>query len=87
MFEKRYNAVTLIRLACICCCISALFASCSENGEYRPSVDDVTRWCKGQRLDHFSQEETRTWKQRYFVNDTFFDGRGPVFLMCGRRRI
>ena len=83
MFKKNYSAVALIRLACICCCISALFASCSENGESRPSVDDVTRWYKEQRLDHFSQEETRTWKQRYFVNDTFFDGSGPVFLCVG----
>ncbi len=34
-------------------------------------------------MDHFSPEETRTWKQRYFVNDEFFDGNGPVFLCVG----
>ena len=80
MSEKHYKAITLIRLACICSCIFALLASCSEDEGYSPSV---TRWYTEQRLDHFSQEETRTWEQRYFVNDTFFDGSGPVFLCVG----
>ncbi len=83
MFKKLSNTVSLIRLACIGCCIFILFGACSENGEPRPSPDDGTRWFHEQRLDHFSQEETRTWKQRYFVNDAFFDGSGPVFLCVG----
>ena len=38
-----------------------------------------------QRLDHFKSSDLRTWNQRYFVNDTFFNrkGNGPVFLMIG----
>ena len=40
------------------------------------------RWFT-QRLDHFNEAETRTWKQRYFVNDTFHKPGGPVFLMIG----
>jgi len=82
-FKKHYNAAALVRLACSCCFIFSLFASCNENGESNRSSNEVTRWYKEQQLDHFSQEETRTWKQRYFVNDTFFDGSGPVFLCVG----
>ena len=38
-----------------------------------------------QRLDHFKSSDLRTWNQRYFVNDTFFNKEkgGPVFLMIG----
>ena len=36
-----------------------------------------------QRLDHFNEAETRTWKQRYFINDEFHKPGGPVFLMIG----
>ncbi|XP_025835143.1 putative serine protease F56F10.1 [Agrilus planipennis] len=38
-----------------------------------------------QNLDHFNPSDTRTWRQRYFVNDSFFEsnGDGPVFLMIG----
>ena len=38
-----------------------------------------------QRLDHFKSSDLRTWNQRYFVNDLFFNrkGNGPVFLMIG----
>lgn len=36
-----------------------------------------------QRLDHFNSADARTWKQRYFVNDTFFESSGPVLLMIG----
>lgn len=34
-----------------------------------------------QRLDHFDPQDSRTWLQRYFVNDSFWDPtNGPVFL-------
>ena len=36
-----------------------------------------------QRLDHFDESLTATWKQRYWINDTFFDGTGPAFIMIG----
>jgi hypothetical protein len=35
-----------------------------------------------QRLDHFNGQETRTWKQRYFVNDTFWDPAAPGPIFC-----
>ncbi|XP_043221434.1 putative serine protease K12H4.7 [Amphibalanus amphitrite] len=36
-----------------------------------------------QQLDHFDASETRTWQQRYQVNDSFYQPGGPVFLMIG----
>ncbi|KAK7788861.1 hypothetical protein R5R35_007892 [Gryllus longicercus] len=36
-----------------------------------------------QTLDHFDHLDVRTWSQRYFVNDTFWERGGPVFLMIG----
>jgi serine protease 16 len=34
-------------------------------------------------LDHFDAQITAVWSQRYFVNESFFDGTGPVFLCVG----
>lgn len=36
-----------------------------------------------QVLDHFDRTNDETFSQRYFVNSTFFDGSGPVFLCVG----
>lgn len=37
-----------------------------------------------QKLDHFSNGSSSTWKQRYFVNSTWWDKEsGPVFFMLG----
>ncbi|MEQ2225860.1 hypothetical protein ILYODFUR_021887 [Ilyodon furcidens] len=36
-----------------------------------------------QKLDHFNGADSRVWKQRYFVNETFYKPGGPVFLMIG----
>jgi len=37
-----------------------------------------------QRLDHFDDSNRRTWKQRYFFNDTFRKKEdSPVFLQIG----
>ena len=37
-----------------------------------------------QKLDHFNPSDTRTWQQRYFVNDTNWEMKGgPVFLNIG----
>ncbi|XP_075057974.1 putative serine protease K12H4.7 [Mixophyes fleayi] len=36
-----------------------------------------------QRLDHLNGADSRVWKQRYFVNDSFTQDSGPVFLMIG----
>ena len=34
-------------------------------------------------LDHFHPTDGRVWKQRYFVNDSFYQTGGPVFIMIG----
>ena len=36
-----------------------------------------------QKRDHFDASDTSTWQQAYYVNDTYFDGTGPVFLCVG----
>lgn len=36
-----------------------------------------------QRLDHYDESNVLTWKQRYWVNENYFDGTGPVFIMIG----
>jgi hypothetical protein len=36
-----------------------------------------------QPLDQFDATLRRTWRQRYFVNASFFNGDGPVFLCVG----
>lgn len=36
-----------------------------------------------QKLDHFNPTDNRVWKQRYFINDTFYKRGGPVFLQIG----
>ncbi|EFA84445.1 hypothetical protein PPL_02477 [Heterostelium album PN500] len=34
-----------------------------------------------QELDHFDQQNTKTFQQRYLINDQYWDGKGPVFIM------
>ncbi|KAH8397566.1 hypothetical protein KR222_010250 [Zaprionus bogoriensis] len=48
------------------------------------TLDVEDMWFK-QRLDHFQPADTRTWRQRYFVNEAYYrnDSRAPVFLMIG----
>ncbi|PRP86137.1 hypothetical protein PROFUN_03124 [Planoprotostelium fungivorum] len=49
-----------------------------ENAE--PS--DNARWFE-QELDHFSPQDQGTWKQRYFVNETYYKAGGPFFINVG----
>ncbi|XP_060534670.1 putative serine protease F56F10.1 [Cylas formicarius] len=44
---------------------------------------NFTRWFT-QNLDHFDPTNRKTWEQRYYVNDEFFDrSKNTVFLMIG----
>ena len=36
-----------------------------------------------QQLDHFNPADTRTWQQRFFVNDENWKQGGPVFIQIG----
>jgi hypothetical protein len=53
-----------------------------EGAYVRGGADGLTQYF-GQRLDHFDRQETRTWAQRYFANDSAFVVAGPVFLCVG----
>ena len=50
--------------------------------QYDRDVEDL--WFE-QRLDHFDDKNTLTWKQRYFVNDQYYrnDTNAPIFIMIG----
>ena len=37
-----------------------------------------------QQLDHFNPADTRTWQQRYFINDQHWKKNGPVFILVGQ---
>ncbi|XP_063919924.1 putative serine protease K12H4.7 [Zophobas morio] len=51
----------------------------------RESVRDIPEQWFTQSLDHFNPTDERTWQQRYFSNDQYFDSTagGPVFIMIG----
>ena len=56
-----------------------------ENAEFvMPNSAQKEMWFD-QVLDHYDYKETKFWKQRYFVIDTYFKPSvGPVFLyICG----
>ncbi|XP_013105194.2 putative serine protease K12H4.7 [Stomoxys calcitrans] len=36
-----------------------------------------------QKLDHFDENETRTWQMRYMANDEFYEQGGPLFIYVG----
>jgi serine protease 16 len=59
------------------------FTSCNSGDSQTESPKVHTRWYSKQRLDHFSETEARVWSQRFFVNESYFDGTGPVFLCVG----
>ncbi|KAJ4455439.1 putative Thymus-specific serine protease [Paratrimastix pyriformis] len=41
-------------------------------------------WFTQQKLNHFDLSDSRTWSQKYYVNDSFWGGPGsPIFLMLG----
>lgn len=44
-----------------------------ESGNGHKTFAATERWFN-QKVDHYDPTNTATWKQRYYVNDTFFDG-------------
>lgn len=52
------------------------------NGYIRPENLPKKHWFE-QKLDHFNPADIRTWKQKYYVNDTFHKPGGPIFLQIG----
>ena len=56
----------------------------AESVDTPTSADCHVNYFK-QPLDHFNLSETRTFQQRYFWNDTFFDSKagGPILYYTG----
>lgn len=52
-------------------------------GSTIPGNPNVTIGWFDQKLDHFNQNDIRTWKQKYWMNDMFYKPGGPVFIMIG----
>ena len=59
------------------------YKSNSINKNHRNNDDPNTKWYTSQTLDHFDSNNIQTFSQRYFINDTFFNGNGPIFLCVG----
>lgn len=53
----------------------------SEDG-LESNLLPAAQWFE-QNLDHFDPTNSKTWQQRFYVNDTFYKPNGPVFLMIG----
>ncbi|XP_012279295.1 putative serine protease K12H4.7 [Orussus abietinus] len=49
----------------------------------RPSPMSLSKEWITQPLDHFNHRDNRTWQMRYFENDEFFEGSGPILVMLG----
>jgi len=54
--------------------------SCDE-----PEDEPVNEQWFTQHLDHYDPQNSKTWQQRYFVNESYWTNKekGPVFLMLG----
>ncbi len=82
--------VILMILGCICSCWSMPGRRGSRHRFLMSPPSPAclkpleAQWFENQRLDHFNPDDKRTWSQRYFVNETFWEPKsGPVFLMLG----
>ncbi|XP_056420864.1 putative serine protease K12H4.7 isoform X1 [Hyla sarda] len=72
----------LLLLTCLWLSGSHAFTHRRFGGKPEVLVMVQDRWFT-QRLDHFDGADTRVWQQRYFMNDSFTQSGGPVFLMIG----
>ncbi len=81
----------VVTVLCVVAALSVVDARRSKHGfmhapppptstHRREALPDqwFTQW-----VDHFDQQNGGTWKQRYFVNDQYYQKGGPVFLMLG----
>lgn len=69
---------------------AAMVFSATMAKEYpQVSVDDFQETTFDQLIDHMNYQDNRTYKQRYWVNDKYWnkDNNGPVFVyICGEYR-
>ena len=66
-----------------------MLSTLAEASTGLPSVD-VSQFKEGtfdNLVDHFNYLDDRTYKQRYWVSDQYYDGEGPLFIyICGEYR-
>ncbi|KAM3932420.1 putative serine protease K12H4.7 [Leptodactylus fuscus] len=70
----------VLLLICLWLSVSDAFTYLRVHNKSEVTVQD--HWFT-QRLDHFNGADNRVWEQRYFMNDSFAQSDGPVFLMIG----
>ena len=81
---------TIVGAALLAACLLATsVVSAAEQKQYVEMLEEDFEVANfTQKLDHFEPTEVRTFNQRYFWNDTFWDTTtGPIFLfICGEGR-
>jgi hypothetical protein len=60
-------------------------SSCHHQKIKGENYENVKEYYFQQKLDHYNNQEKRTWNQRYYVNDTFYNPntKGPIFFELG----
>ena len=92
MFPSMHRLlIAVVLLLTICDCNASRSPSLLlyEHGmllpPYADEQDELPEQWFPQQLDHFDPQNTITWQQRYFVNDSYWTdkAKGPVFLKLG----
>lgn len=75
--------------------VNAQFMNPRMSQLLQEKIDVQTKFTKGastrevnittviQRVDHFNPQDTRTWNQRIFSIDQFYQPGGPIYLFLG----
>ena len=58
--------------ACLVVSLAAVLLSAAE-------AQPVAQWFVN-AVNHFNPQDTRTYRQRFYVNETYFSGSGPIFF-------
>lgn len=92
MFKRKMQRSSLLNIINLCSlfvlallAVTAVGTSKAEANSHHSANNEPRKdsyWIE-QRVDHFDIFDRRTWRQRYFVNDEFYEEGGPAFLMVG----
>ncbi|XP_028975001.2 thymus-specific serine protease isoform X2 [Esox lucius] len=89
-----FQALTAVIFACLCFACDGFFTGNIHRNIERQISNDVQghkdedkpvfqqHWIS-QKLDHFNGADSRAWKQKFLVTETYYRTGGPVFLMIG----
>uniref|UniRef100_A0A6Q2XJY7 Serine protease 16 n=1 Tax=Esox lucius TaxID=8010 RepID=A0A6Q2XJY7_ESOLU len=87
-------SLTAVIFACLCFACDGFFTGNIHRNIERQISNDVQghkdedkpvfqqHWIS-QKLDHFNGADSRAWKQKFLVTETYYRTGGPVFLMIG----